>query len=152
MSKPDYANLEVERARISVSIEEARNLVTQWMGADFSEKDDQLDVKVNEGLSTTVGLGYKPQPAQDATAEAAFMKLKRLQAKKAAAASAGSQHATSGLAPAKAAQASATGNDDADDDDESRSRMKPSQRRLARGGVSKLSRKKLKSFRKKAAT
>lgn len=133
MAKRDYGDLEVERARILVSLEEARGLVTQWMGPNFKEDDDQIEVKVSDGLSTTVGLGFKVKETPEMK-QLALTKLK----KKYQAEQERQKQALNNAGPET---------EETQDQEESRSTIKLANKQLKQGRISK-NKKKKKSVRK----
>jgi len=63
----DFKKLDIERAQIAVSIQGARDLVSQWIGHDDDDSEDELPIPTM--TSSTAGLGAaseKPAPTQNA--------------------------------------------------------------------------------------
>lgn len=59
--KHNFQKLDTDRAQFAVAVQDARDLVTSWMGSDFDAQDEQeeeLPIKVLS--STTMGLGANP--------------------------------------------------------------------------------------------
>lgn len=59
--KHNFQKLDTDRAQFAVAVQDARDLVTSWMGANFGAQDEQeeeLPIKVLS--STTMGLGANP--------------------------------------------------------------------------------------------
>lgn len=145
--KTDFQELEVERARIQVSIQEARDIVTQWMGDDFTEADNGIKIKYNENLSSTAGLGFQ-QEKEPEFKQLALEKLKRMHAAKQKtekeALDATSRHSIPRSANPQLGENKLSAKSvDFDDDEESRSSIKLGQRQKPHLKPSKIGKRKL---------